>query len=299
MLLVVREQQQGPFLSKVLQQAKAQQLLSEQELAQIKAKAVLMSLKFADKFYNKYKMHLLEQAAYDVIGVISLGLAELSGQDADKALLLLKSPDSVMKPFQKGWSMLVAVSDPQKSRKSVFGDVDEQLVSDMSSPPDAEEWQGFVLYQQALLEANRRNAIGLLKQTFFQQSLVDPFEHFNLEGMLAEVVLYRTLFGHSGRVKQDLKKRLCQIEMQDRWFDAAYLALQTEAILAELPAGIATAIRADLGDNFTPSLVKTLNFAVKYREKALNDASPEQLDAFEHKQGLQNPLLGWPQYIEM
>ena len=32
-----------------------------------------MSLKFADKYYNKYKMHLLEQAAHDVIGVVSLG----------------------------------------------------------------------------------------------------------------------------------------------------------------------------------------------------------------------------------
>lgn len=299
MLLVVRDQQAGPFLSKVLNAGKASQQLSEQELSQIKAKAVLMSLKFADKFYNKYKMHLLEQAAYDVIGVISLGLCELSGQDPDKALQLLKAADSVMKPFQKGWSMLVAVSNPQNSRKSVFGEVDEQLVNDMSSPPDAEEWHGWQLYQQAQLEANRRNAIGLLKQTFFQQSLVDPFEHFNLEGMLAEVVLYRTLFGHGGRVRQDLKKRLAQIDMQERWFDVNYLQLQTEAVLAELPAGIAAAIRADLGDNFAPSLLKTLSFAVKYREKTLSDASPEQLDAFEHKQGMLNPLLGWPQYIDM
>ncbi len=37
-------------------------------LEQIKSKAVLMSLKFADKFYNKYKMHLLEQASHDIIG---------------------------------------------------------------------------------------------------------------------------------------------------------------------------------------------------------------------------------------
>lgn len=298
MQLTIRDSNQGPFFSKVLRQAQEQQQLSNAELAQIKSKAVLMSLKFADKFYNKYKMHLLEQAAHDVIGVISLGLAELSGQDAQKALQLLTSPDSVMKPFQKGWSMLVTVSSKQPNRKSLFGEVDEQLLNDISSPPDAEEWQGWQIYQNALLEANRRNAITVLKQQFFQQTVLDPFEHFNLEGMLAEVVIYRVVCGHS-KVKQDLKQRIRQVELQDRWFDVAYLQLQTEVALAELPPGISEAIRPDIGQNFAQALLKTLNFAVKYREKALANASPEQLDAFEHKQGMQNPLLGWPQYIEM
>lgn len=298
MQLAIRDSNQGPFFSKVLRQAQEQQQLSNAELAQIKNKAVLMSLKFADKFYNKYKMHLLEQAAHDVIGVISLGLAELSGQDVQKALQLLTSPDSVMKPFQKGWSMLVTVSSKQPNRKSLFGEVDEQLLNDISSPPDAEEWQGWQIYQNALLEANRRNAITVLKQQFFQQTMLDPFEHFNLEAMLAEVVIYRVVCGHS-KVKQDLKQRIRQVELQDRWFDVAYLQLQTEVALAELPAGISEAIRPDIGQNFAQALLKTLNFAVKYREKALANASPEQLDAFEHKQGMQNPLLGWPQYIEM
>jgi len=298
MQLAIRDSNQGPFFSKVLRQAQEQQQLSNAELAQIKNKAVLMSLKFADKFYNKYKMHLLEQAAHDVIGVISLGLAELSGQDVQKALQLLTSPDSVMKPFQKGWSMLVMVSSKQPNRKSLFGEVDEQLLNDISSPPDAEEWQGWQIYQNALLEANRRNAITVLKQQFFQQTVLDPFEHFNLEAMLAEVVIYRVVCGHS-KVKQDLKQRIRQVELQDRWFDVAYLQLQTEVALAELPAGISEAIRPDIGQNFAQALLKTLNFAVKYREKALANASPEQLDAFEHKQGMQNPLLGWPQYIEM
>ncbi len=298
MQLAIRDSNQGPFFSKVLRQAQEQQQLSNAELAQIKNKAVLMSLKFADKFYNKYKMHLLEQAAHDVIGVISLGLAELSGQDTQKALQLLTSPDSVMKPFQKGWSMLVTVSHKQPNRKSLFGEVDEQLLNDISSPPDAEEWQGWQIYQNALLEANRRNAITVLKQQFFQQTVLDPFEHFNLEAMLAEVVIYRVVCGHS-KVKQDLKQRIRQVELQDRWFDVAYLQLQTEVALAELPPGISEAIRPDIGQNFAQALLKTLNFAVKYREKALANASPEQLDAFEHKQGMQNPLLGWPQYIEM
>ncbi|MDZ7870550.1 MAG: hypothetical protein U5L02_15360 [Rheinheimera sp.] len=298
MQLVLRDQEQGPFLSKVLSFGKEQQLLSSEDVAALKAKAVLMSLKFADKFYNKYKMHLLEQAAHDVVGVVSLGLAELSYHDPARALTLLQSADGVMKPFQKGWSMLVTVSPKQQNRKSLFGDVDEQLLHDISSPPDAEEWHGWQLYQNALLESNRRNAIHLLKQQFFQQQQVDPFEHFSLEGMLAEVVIYRVVCGH-GKVRQDLKQRIRQTEMQERWFNTDYLLLQTEAALAELPAGIADAIRADIGQNFAPAMLKTLQFAVKYREKAVAHASPEQLDAFEHKQGMLNPLLGWPQYIEM
>ena len=78
MQLVIRDANQGPFLTQVLRFGRDNERLSEQQLAAIKGKAVLMSLKFADKYYNKYKMHLLEQAAHDVIGVVSLGLQELS-----------------------------------------------------------------------------------------------------------------------------------------------------------------------------------------------------------------------------
>ena len=106
MQLVVREQNQGPFFSQVLAYGQAEQLLTSVQLAEIKNKAVLMSLKFADKFYNKYKMHLLEQAAHDIIGVVSLGLSEMSGNDLAKALSLLNNADGVVKPFQKGWHML-------------------------------------------------------------------------------------------------------------------------------------------------------------------------------------------------
>ncbi len=298
MQLVVREQNQGPFFSQVLAYGQAEQLLTSVQLAEIKNKAVLMSLKFADKFYNKYKMHLLEQAAHDIIGVVSLGLSEMSGNDLAKALSLLNNADGVVKPFQKGWHMLSTVSAKAGSRKSLYGDVDEQLLRDISSPPDAEEWHGLQQYQQALVESNRRNAIAVVKQSFFYHTQLDPFEHFSLEGMLAEVIIYRTICSN-GKVKQDLKQRIRQIEMQDRWFSADYLMLQTESVLAELPAGIASAIRQDLGDNFGKAMLKTLEFARKYRSLALEDASPEKLDAFEHKQGLQNPLLGWPQYIDM
>ncbi|OYW90731.1 MAG: hypothetical protein B7Z18_10860, partial [Alishewanella sp. 32-51-5] len=128
MQLVVREASAGPFLSQVLQQALSEQQLSALQLQQIKSKAVLMSLKFADKFYNKYKMHLLEQAAYDVIGITSLGLRALSDGDPQQALQVLLSPEGIVKPFQKGWSMLSAVSRKTPGKNSLYGEVDEQLL---------------------------------------------------------------------------------------------------------------------------------------------------------------------------
>ena len=87
MQLMLRDGSFGPFLTQVLTKAQADDKLSQAELQQIKSKAVLMSLKFADKFYNKYKMHLLEQAAYDVIGIVSLGLQELAHDDQQQALV--------------------------------------------------------------------------------------------------------------------------------------------------------------------------------------------------------------------
>lgn len=298
MQLVVREAGQGPFLTKVIHHGLTQNKISAAQLEQIKSKAVLMSLKFADKFYNKYKMHLLEQASHDIIGVASLGLAELSGQDPDQALQLLLSPEGIVKPFQKGWSMLSQVSLTSAGRKSLYGEVEAQLLSDIASPPDAEEWQGPGSYQHALQEWQRRQAISVMKQTFFYHTQLDEFEHFSLEGMLAEVVLYR-LCCNGDKVKQDLKQRLRHVQLQDSWFDVEFLLQQTQQVLSLLPAGFASAVSTDLGTNFAPALLKTLHFARNYQKLLAENASPERRDAFEHKQGLQNPLLGWPQYLEM
>ena len=126
MQLVLRDVDQGPYLSKVLIQGQADETLSGEQLSQIKSKAILMSLKLADKFYNKYKMHLLEQAAHDVIGVVSLGLMELSNQNPQQAIRLLITADGVVKCFQKGWSMLSTVSKHKLvNGKSLYGDVDK------------------------------------------------------------------------------------------------------------------------------------------------------------------------------
>ena len=297
MQLMVRDGSTSPFLSQVINNALATEQLSTTQLQQIKAKAVLMSLKFADKFYNKYKMHLLEQAAHDIIGVVSLGLLELSDKDKQRALAILLAPEGLVKPFQKGWSMLGTVSRKSGS-KSLYGEVDEQLLQQLSSPPDAEDWPGWQHYQQALTEHRRSQSMQLLQQHFYARSHFDEFEHFSLEEVLAEVVLYRALTG-GDKVRQDLKKRLHNITLQPHWFNETFFTLQTEATLSELPGANADSIRADLGQHFVPALVRTLHFAKEYQAMAKQDASPEKLDSFEGKQGLTNPLLGWPQYLEL
>jgi hypothetical protein len=297
MQLMVRDGSTGPFLSQVITNALASEQLSSEQLRQIKSKAVLMSLKFADKFYNKHKMHLLEQAAYDIIGVVSLGLLELSNKEQQRALTLLLAPEGLVKPFQKGWSMLSTVSRPSGT-KSLYGEVDAQLLQQLSSPPDAEEWRGWQYYQYALTEHRRSQAMQLLQQQFYARSHFDEFEHFSLEEVLAEVVFYRALTG-GDKVRQDLKKRLLNITLPPHWFNATFFALQTEATLTELPAANADAIRADLGQHFIPALLRTLHFAKDYQALAKQDSSPEKLDNFEGTQGLTNPLLGWPQYLEL
>lgn len=297
MQLMLRDGSTGPFLTQVITKALAEATLDDAGLKQIKTKAVLMSLKFADKFYNKYKMHLLEQAAFDVIGIVSLGLQELAQDDPQQALAVLLAPEGLVKPFQKGWTMLATVSK-KTGKPSLYGDVAEQLLQSISTPPDAEDWDGYQQYQLALTEHRRSQSMQLLQQQFYARSHFDEFEHFSLEEVLAEVVFYRALTG-SDKVRQDLKKRIRTIALQPHWFNDTFFAMQTEATLAELPAANADAIRNDLGQHFIPALSRTLAFAKDYQALATQDASPEKLDAFEGKQGLTNPLLGWPQYLEL
>lgn len=297
MQLMLRDGSTGPFLSRVINKALAEATLDDAGLKQIKSKAVLMSLKFADKFYNKYKMHLLEQAAYDVIGIVSLGLQELAQDDQQQALTVLLAPEGLVKPFQKGWTMLAGVSK-KTGKPSLYGDVAEQLLQSISTPPDAEDWDGYQHYQLALTEHRRSQSMQLLQQQFYARSHFDEFEHFSLEEVLAEVVFYRALTG-GNQVRQDLKQRLRSITLQPHWFNDTFFALQTEATLALLPPANADAIRADLGQHFIPALLRTLTFAKDYQALQLKEATPEKLDMFEGKQGLDNPLLGWPQYLEL
>ena len=297
MQIVLRDNNQGPFLSKVIAYGQAEALLNETQLAQIKEKSVLMSLKLADKFYNKYKMHLLENAAFDVIGVVSLGLIELSNRDLSQGLKLLLTPNGIVKCFQKGWSMLSTVSKYKLNGKSVYGDIDPMLLDKVSCPSDADEWQGYQSYQDALLDFNREESVVCLLEQFYAQSSYDPLEYLNLESVFAEIVLYRLLFG-SVKVRQDLKQRVTKIELEDSWFSTAYIEQQIELTLSELPPQLVDIIRLELGKYFTPGLLRTLTFAKNYRELRLQDVSPERLERFEYKEGLTG-LLGWPVYIVM
>jgi hypothetical protein len=298
MQLAIRSSNQGPFLTQVIAYGLAQNRLTAEHLEQIKNKAVLMSLKFADKFYNKYKMDLLEQAAQDIIGVASLGLAELSERDFDKALRVLTSPETIVKPFQKGWSMLSQVSIINATHKSLYGDVDEHLLANISSAPYEDQWLGLRHYEQALQRRQQDRAITTLKQTFFSTNHQDDAEYFSLESMLAEALIYR-ICCNDAKVKPDLKYKLNNIELQDIWFDEEFLQTQLQNTLNLLSPELATAIRADLGKNFIQQIINTLKFAKRYQKLLAENASPEKRDAFEYKQSMSHPLLGWPQYIEM
>jgi hypothetical protein len=295
MQLALRDPNQGPYLTKVLAYGQSENKLTQDELTQIKGKAILMSLKLADKFYNKHKMHLLEQAAHDVIGVVSLGLIALTGQEPAISLPLLQSPDGVLKCFQKGWNLLTQASS-LNINKSLYGDVSQSLLENVSSPPDMEEWLGWQSYQDTLAEHGRQQGIKALLQEFYLSSDHDPLDCLNLEAVLAEAVIYRTLFVGSG-VRQDLKKRLGKIELDDAWFDSDYLMAQTDKALDKLPQELAETIRQDLSKHYTQGLLRTMHFAKGYRELQMQGASPEKLERFEHKEGLHG-LLGWPQYLD-
>lgn len=297
MQIVLRDSNQGPFLTKVLDYAQAESLLDEAQLAEIKNKAILMSLKLADKFYNKHKMHLLENAAFDVIGVASLGLMSLSNNDKAIAFKLLIGPNGMVKSFQKGWSMLSRVSKYKLNGKSIYGDIDPLLLDKISTPSDADEWQGWQSYQDALLDFNSEESIvGLLNQ-FYAQSTYDPLDCLSLENVFAEVVLYRLLFGPI-KVRPNLKQNIAKIELDDAWFTLEFIEQQVEHALSELPSTLAETIKADQGKYFTAGLLRTLTFARHYRTLRLDNASPERLERYEDKEGLIG-LLGWPVYLVM
>lgn len=298
MQLAIRSSNQGPFLTQVITYGVEQKRLTAEHMEQIKSKAVLMSLKFADKFYNKYKMDLLEQAAQDIIGVASLGLAELSKQDLDKALTVLTSPENIVKPFQKGWTMLSQVSLISANNKSLYGDVDAHLLNNISSAPYEDQWLGLRHYEQALQRWQQDQAITVLKETFFYPNAIDDTDYFSLESMLAEALIYRICF-NGAKVKPDLKHKLRNIELQDAWFNEEFLQTQLQTTLNILPSEFAAAIRADLGKNFIQQITNTLKFAKRYQKLLAENATPEKRDAFEYKQSMSHPLLGWPQYLEI
>ncbi|MGL5498395.1 MAG: cold adaptation protein AtcC [Aeromonas sobria] len=295
MQLVIRDVNQGPFLTQVLRFGRENERLSDQQLAAIKGKAGLMSLKFADKYYNKYKMHLLEQAAHDVIGVVSLGLLELSQRDTAKALALLQAPEGPIKPFQKGWSMLISVST---GGNSLYGEVDARLLDKISSPPDVEEWQGWQEYEKAQVEHNKVRLMSLIDQHFF----ACENDHPTMEDKLAEELLYRILCGNGSgaaplKVKQDLKRKLArEIVLQEEWYDTDYLATQLTLLLAELPSELIAGLRQELSKGFVANLLHTLGFVRQYQLLQKEHASPEKLDNVEMRAGLRHPLLGWPLY---
>ncbi|RLV61178.1 hypothetical protein D5018_02670 [Parashewanella curva] len=298
MQIVLRDLDQAPFLSKVLNFAKEEEIFSEEDIAQIKHKGVLMSLKLADKFYNKYKMHLLEQASQDVIGVASLGLAALTSHDQVKAMLLLKKPDGLVKSFQKGWSMLTVVSKYRLLHsKSVYGDVEQRLLESISAPADTDEWNGWDNYQDALKEHQGYQAAEAVKAMFFNNPVFDPIECETLEEMFAESLIYRLFFGANAKVKEDLKKRITDVNFNDEWLEPEFIVDLMDKNLAILPEQLQQSVLGELNKSFVPSIIKTIKFAKKYQKHVIEGATPEKLERIEHKEGMAGVILGWPLYL--
>ncbi len=294
MQIVLRDPNQGPFLLKALRFAAEEEILSATELADIKNKAVLMSLKLSDKFYNKYKIHLLEQASQDVIGVASLGLMSLAQQDQIKAILLLKKPDGLIKSFQKGWTMLATVSKYKLvNSRSIYAEVDQRLMETVSCPADNDEWAGWDVYQDALSEHQKEQAAEAVKGLFFLDPLYDPIECQSIEDMFAEALIYRLLIGSQAKVRKGLKKKLTQVEFEAKWFEETFITELIDRNLESLPEQLQETIRNDLNRHFASSIVRTMKFAQKYTDELLKGATPEKLERMEHKQGMIG-LIGWP-----
>ncbi|MGB0894083.1 MAG: cold adaptation protein AtcC [Parashewanella sp.] len=295
--IVLRDPNQAPFLTKVLRFAAEEAILSAEDIEQIKHKGVLMSLKLADKFYNQYKMHLLEQASQDVIGVVSLGLAELTQHDQVKAILLLKKPDGLVKSFQKGWTMLASVSKYKLIHsKSVYGEVDQMLMEQVSAPVDADEWLGWDCYESAVKEHHSQQASEALKSLFFVNSIFDPMECQSIEEMFAEAIIYRLFFGVTSKVKEDLKRRIAEVNIDAQWLEAEYISQVVDKTLSNLPEQLEQTIRADLNPKFSQAICRTINFAQQYQKQIQQGATPEKLERLEHKHAV-NGLLGWPHYL--
>ncbi|MCL1076874.1 hypothetical protein D5R81_01865 [Parashewanella spongiae] len=297
MQLVLHDPNQGPFLSKVLRFAIEEEILSSSEISAIKNKGVLMSLKLADKFYNKHKMHLLEQASQDVIGIASLGLMTMANHDQIKAILLLKKGDGLVKSFQKGWTMLATVSKYRlMNTKSVYGEVEKRLLNQISSPADTDEWDGWNAYQSALQEHLSQQAAEAIQSLYFTNSSYDPVECRSLEEMFSEALIYQIFFGSNTKVKEDLKKKISNIRFEPLWFSEDFVQETKNRMLVSLPEQLQQTLNEDLNAKFNTAIIRTLKFAQKYQQQLIAGASPEKLERLEHKEGMAG-LLGWPLYL--
>lgn len=289
--------QRPPFLTQVIRHGQANGQLSPAQLQAIRRKGSLMSLKFADKFYNQHRLHLLEQASNDVIGVTSLGLMALSQHNLDPAVALLCQDDGLIKSFQKGWSMLSQVSLQSSDRASLFGEVDARLLEQQSSPAEGDDWQGWLLYEQAQQAWRQQHCLITLKRCFFADPSWQPHEHFNIEDMLAQVLFYRLCTGNQ-KVQDGLKRQIKHLQWPERGWQLEDIEQQLASVLAELPDDLASTAKGDLGPHFSQAILQTIQFAKQYQRLQQSGASPEKRDAFELTESRKHPLLGWPQELD-
>ena len=119
-----------------------------------------------------------------------------------------------------------------------------------------------------------------------------------------------------GRVKTRLAKRIGDkraLELYEGFvehllslslplFTERFIAYDTPNIILPLPAYLKEEkLFFQEGEALGEKMAHAFEylFAKGYKKLLAENASPERRDAYEHKQGMLNPLLGWPQYIEM
>ncbi len=190
--------------------------------------------------------------------------------------------------------MLAAVSKYKLiNAKSVYGEVDQRLMETVSCPADNDEWTGWDVYQDALTEHQKEQAAEAVKSLFYFNPVYDPIECRSIEEMFAEAIVYRLLMGAQAKVKKGLKKKLLQVEFQEKWLEEDFIRELINKNLDSLPEQLQETIRADLNRHFASSIVKTVKFAQKYREELAKGTTPEKLERMEYKQGIAG-LIGWP-----
>lgn len=298
--MVLWENNKPPFLTRVIALGRKEGLLSTEQLTALKGRAALMTVKFADKYYNQFKYHSLERAAQDIVGVSSIGLIALADHDEHKAVTLLKEPNGIVTAFQKGWTMLNKIWTSPFGVSSIYQDVDERLLDIISTPADTDDWPGWQCYQTEEFSYHRSQVVCTLWRTFFDDVVLrncgmqmQMSSLYNAEEVLAQVLVYYLVLGEP-RVTGALKHHVAfgvrayqSISRDDIEFALAQL-------LERVPKPIAEVIRVDMTESFITQIQQTLQFCALYKEKV--DAGLGFMDmlSFEEDYLVCHNLLGWP-----
>lgn len=298
--VVLWENNKPPFLTRVIALSKKEGLLNSEELSTLKSRAAMMTVKFADKYYNQFKYHSLERAAQDIVGVSSIGLVALSNHDEKKAAALLQDPNGIVTAFQKGWTMLNKIWTSPFGVSSIYQDVDERLLDQISTPAGADDWPGWQCYQTEEFSYHRSQVVCTLWRTFFDDIVLrncniqmQMSSLYNAEEVLAQVLVYAIVLGEP-KVTGALKHHVAFGNRAYHDFSKADIEEKLGQLLSLLPAEISEVIRVDMTESFITQIQQTLQFCKLYKENVDKGLSFVNMLDFEEDYLVCHNLLGWP-----